>query len=407
MVADLVFRLVQQGFCACAGLASTPGAAWAAARFGGGRIIAPGEEEEFLAALPLASLRLDASVCASLESVGLRTIGAVLSAPRAPLTRRFGRGVVGRLDQALGLVEEAISPRFPPPPLSVERQLAEPILMAEGIEAMVRILVASVSRELERRQEGARTLQLTLFRVDGDIRRIGVQTSRPLRDPDLICWLFHERLLGLEEEIDAGCGFELLRLSVLAADRFDMLQGDLSGNLGACDTDFAMFADRVAARLGPQAIMRPVAIESHIPERAVRMMPFAKDEGQTLHALAPAGDRPIRLFSHAEPVDVSAVEVPEGPPQQFRWRRELHRVARAEGPERIAPEWWLHAAPNVDGEKEKGEQADAPKKAPDATRLTRDYFRVEDVEGRRFWLYREGLYGAATQPRWFMHGLLG
>ena len=164
-------------------------------------IIAAGEEETLLAPLPLAALRLDAAVIRSLESVGLRTAGAILSAPRAPLVRRFGRGLLMRLDQAVGRLEEAISPRLPVPPLSVERALAEPIVLSEEIESLVGLLAGTLKTDLERRGEGARRLQLALFRVDAAVCRIEIGTSRPLREPRLIKRLFHERLAVLGSEI--------------------------------------------------------------------------------------------------------------------------------------------------------------------------------------------------------------
>ena len=91
-------------------------------------------------------------------------------------------------------------------------------------------------------------------------------------------------------------------------------------------------------------------------------------------------ERPIRLLPRPEPV-VAIAGVPDGPPVRFSWRRVDHHVAAIEGPERIAAEWWKGSGP------------------------TRDYFRAEDTAGQRFWLYREGLYGEAQTPRWFMHGL--
>jgi protein ImuB len=101
-------------------------------------------------------------------------------------------------------------------------------------------------------------------------------------------------------------------------------------------------------------------------------------------SLAPS--RPVRLFARPEPVEAVA-EVPDGPPARFRWRRMLHEVIVAEGPERIAMEWW------------RDETGQA---------LTRDYFRLECRDGLRAWLYREGLFGRETaQPRWFLHGLFG
>jgi protein ImuB len=388
MLDDVLARLFQQGFHARAGLASTPGAAWAAARFLGAGIVEPGKEDQFLAPLPLSALRIEPAVRVSLESVGLRTAGVVMSAPRAPLARRFGKQLLIRLDQALGRIEEAISPRLPVPALSVERHLAEPIVLTEDIKALTALLAATLKKDLERRGEGARVLQLALFRVDGAVCRIVIGTSRPLREPSTIQRLFHEKLAAIESDIDAGYGFELVRLSALAVAHFEMEQTDLDGNAGDDGEALVVFADRVRARLGEQSVLKPVAVESHIPERSIVMVPFAEASGKSDPAKggqAPSKpERPLRLFRHPEPVEVAATEVPEGPPLHFRWRRVLHMVARAEGPERIAPEWWHEAK-------------DTP---------TRDYFRVEDGDGRRYWLYRQGLYGTSQEPpRWFMHGI--
>lgn len=391
MLDDLSWRLFEQGFDARAGLASTPGAAWAAARYLSHALVEPGMEAEALSPLPLAALRLEDEVRTGLESVGLRRVGAVLAAPRAPLARRFGRILVTRLDQALGRLEETISPRLPVAPLSVERHLAEPVVATEDVERLILVLSRTLKADLERRGEGARRLDLALFRVDGAVRRLSVGSSRPLREPDLIGRLFRERIAALGDELDADCGFELVRLSVPAADRFDNGQADLVGNLQADEAGLALFADRIRARLGETALAMPRLVQSHLPERAAPLVPAghpaasaSRQAAALLQDAAPAvPERPIRLLSRPEPVDVIAAEVPEGPPAHFRWRRALHRVARAEGPERIAPEWWR------DGE-------DMP---------TRDYFRIEDEEGRRFWLYRQGLYGASAEaPRWFMHG---
>ncbi|APH74339.1 Y-family DNA polymerase [Aquibium oceanicum] len=390
MLKDLLARLSEQGFRARAGIASTAGTAWAAARFSGATIIAPGEEAAFLAGLPLAALRLDGTVCAALESVGLRSVGAILDAPRAPLARRFGRMPVTRLDQALGRVEEAVSPRLPVATLSVERNLAEPVQRMEDIEELVFLLAVTAKGSLETRGEGARLLELALFRVDGDVSRVAVGTSRPMREPHLIRKLFHEKLSATE--IDAGYGFDLVRLSVRESARFDTRQGDLVAARVADEERLALFADRVGARLGRQTIRRPVLAESHLPERAMTTVAFA-DAPAVEHAalsldlgerqVPEAVERPIRLFGRPEPIEASA-EVPEGPPFSFRWRRTLYRVARAEGPERIAPEWWRASAEE----------------------RTRDYYRVEDTRGRRFWLCREGLYdGSPVMPRWFVHGL--
>ncbi|WEX11761.1 DUF6504 family protein [Chelativorans sp. AA-79] len=387
MMQEVQSCLHRQGFDARAGLASSPGAAWAAVRFPSLSMIPPGQEADALSPLPLSALRIDAETRAKLESVGLYTVGVILHAPRAPLARRFGAGLLERLDQALGRIEEAISPRLPVPPLSAERQLAEPVVHAADIENLVHMLAVTLRLDMERRGEGADALLLSLFRVDGAVNRHVVRTSLPLRDPAVIRRLFRERLAAAGDKIDAGYGFELVRLSVLKASSFALAQVDLAGESTCEEERLAFFADRVRARLGEHALMRPVPVESHVPERAVRMLPFAA-AGKA--AVLPVGEapaasaRPIRLFSRPEPVEVIAAEVPEGPPLHFRWRRATYRVARSEGPERIAPEWWHE---------------------PDDA-ATRDYFRIEDAEGRRFWLYRQGLYGAAEDmPRWFMHGI--
>jgi protein ImuB len=384
MLGDLLCRLDEQGFDARAGLGSTPGVAWAAARFGLPRI-ASGEEAEALAPLPLVALRIDRETRAGLESVGLRTVGSIMSAPRAPLARRFGAQLIVRLDQALGRVEEAITPRLPVAPLSVERHFPEPISRTEDVERLILMLAATLKTDLERRGEGARRLQLALFRVDGAVNRIAVGTSRPLREPALIGRLFHERLTALEGDIDAGYGFDLLRLAVLSSAQFDDAQGDLTGQTADSGEELAMFADRIRARLGEAAVLMPVLVESHIPERAVTAAPFAERPAEKDRVAMPghAVERPIRLFRDPELVEVTA-EIPDGPPARFSWRRALHRIVSVEGPERIAPEWW---------------------RDPEGT-ATRDYFRVEDADGRRYWLYREGFYGASeVMPRWFMHGL--
>nr|WP_246441547.1 DNA polymerase Y family protein [Aminobacter aganoensis] len=393
LLADLMARFFHQGFDVRAGLASTPGAAWAAARFAAGHIIAAGGERNFLARLPLSALRIDARTKTGLESVGLRTVGAIMDGPRAPLVRRFGAELIERLDQALGRLEEAISPRLPVAPLSVERHFADPLSLLDDIERLIGLLAATLKVDLERREEGARALELLLFRVDGAVSRITVGASRPIREPTLVRRLFHERLATLGETMDAGFGFDLVRLSALSTAAFDARQADLAGEIDDDGEEFAIFADRVTARLGEAAMLEPATAESHLPERAAPALPYAREEARRsmagpARAAAPAGrrpaERPVRLFRQPEPIDVPATEVPDGPPLHFRWRRALHRVARAEGPERIAPEWWR-------------EEADAP---------TRDYYRIEDADGRRYWLYRQGLYNAqAAAPRWFLHGV--
>ncbi len=393
---DILARLFDQGFAAHAALASTPGTAWAIARYGTQGIVEPGGEAQAMAPLPMAALRLSAAVQAGLDRLGLREAGALFSAPRAPLAKRFGTEIILRVDQALGRVEEPLSPRLPVPALSVERRLAEPVGSREDIEHMVFMLARTLRDGLERRGVGARALELVLFRVDGAVSRIALGTSRPLRDPLVMRRLFHERLGASGAELDAGYGFELVRLSVLADARLEAAQSDFSGDTTDEKESIAILADRIRARFDRPALLQPVERASHVPERAVQYVAFgggaasavAKGGGHGQAAMAlcqPAAvraERPLRLLRQAEPVEAVA-EVPDGPPITFRWRRVLYRVARAEGPERIAPEWW--------------HEDNGP---------PRDYFRVEDEAGHRYWLYRHGVYdNGERMPGWYMHGI--
>ncbi len=374
LMKDVLARLFHQGFEVRAGLASTPGAAWAAARFRSPAVVGPGEEKELLSPLPLSALRLAPEAIAGLESVGLRSAAAVMEAPRAPIARRFGRQVILRIDQALGAADEAISPRLPVPPLSVERRLAEPVSMTEDIERLVLLLSQALKPHLEERGEGAERLELILFRVDGAVSRIGVGSALPLREPVRLARLFHERLAALENALDAGYGFDLARLAVTATGVMAERQHDLSGAVTAEGEDAAFFADRVRARLGEAALAEPGLRQSHVPERAAG----AVDAPPAASLPTGQAERPLRLLPRPDPV-----EIVDPASLAFRWRRVEHKVGGREGPERIEPEWWRD-----------GEDAAA-----------RDYFRVEDEEGRRYWMYREVPAAAGVAPRWFMQGL--
>jgi protein ImuB len=339
-----------------------------------------------VAALPLAALRLEQETVSALARLGLRSIGQVMERPRAPLARRFGKALLLRLDQALGAVEEAISPRLPAPVRMAERRLATPVVSIEDVETVLRRLAANLCGAMEQRGEGARIIDLALFRVDGAVTRTGVGTSRPLRDPDAIARLFHERLAALHDDLDAGCGFDIVRLSVSVCERFDPAEPSFAeASFDGAQEAVAGLADRLAARLGIRSVLRAAPRDTHIPEQAERLLPASEVPPQTanrvhpIHGLPPL--RPLRLFARPQAVEALA-EVPDGPPLRFRWRRLLHDVVRAEGPERMAGQWW---------------QDDAP---------ARDYYRIEDSGGRRFWLFREGLHGEGdAPPRWFVHGL--
>ncbi|HXV29236.1 MAG TPA: DNA polymerase Y family protein, partial [Sinorhizobium sp.] len=386
LIADLLSRLFSLGVEARATVSSAAGLSWAAARYGNAAVIEAGDGDRVLASLPVAALRLPAETAAALERVGLREIGDLLEAPRAPVARRFGSLLLLRLDQARGQVDEPLSPRLPVPSFSAERRLAEPLQDEEHILELTRHLAKDVRSSLERHGEGGRLFELLLFRVDGRVFRVRARAAVALNDAGRIAALFRERLQAVHDDLDAGYGFEILRLAVLRSERLDPAQQDFSG-VPDESQPLAAFIDKVSARLGPDCLMQTALFESHLPERAGGFSPV-RDVAALMGSSAPgtAGfpeSRPLRIFAHPEQVEATA-EVPEGPPRSFNWRKTRYRVARAEGPERIAAEWW------IDGE----------------GHPTRDYFRVEDQEGRRFWLFREGLYEReVSSARWFMHGV--
>ena len=415
LLADLGGRLEGFGLEARAALAETPGAAWAMARFGGGdavEIVLPGAARAVLAPLPVAALRLAPADAAALSRLGLKRVGDLYDLPRAALARRFGDRVARRLDQALGQAPDPVSPRPPVAPHSTHRAFAEPILLGEEIAAALDGLLAGLCARLSRAGRGARRLALALARVDGSRVDLAIGTSAPARDPRHLARLFAEHLVGIDPEF----GIESMILTATATEALGPHQLRLDGPAdgrpavgglavggpaggGIADgheAGIAPLVDHLGNRLGAEAVMRFAPRRSHLPERAVRRAPAFADgpaggeSGERMEAPIPTGPRPLRLLDPPEPVEAVA-PVPDDPPLMFRWRRAVHRVARADGPERIAPEWWREAAPPASAE-------------PGPARETRDYYRVEDADGQRFWLYRHGLYRPGAAPAWFLHG---
>jgi len=376
-----------QGLTVRSAIAGSAAAALALARFADGTTAACGKDAVALAPLPIEALALDAATNHALRRAGIKTIAQLAARNRTELTARFGSGMIFLLDQALGLAEKPISPRLPLPIYSVEHRFAEPITTEPVILATLTRLAQRLSEVLEARGDGARSLEARFFRADGVLRLITIETARPLRTPAIITRLFQEKIDRLSDPLDPGFGYDLIRLSATRVERALPVVPRLDAPAeGTGDLDFLI--DRLAARFGKERILSFLPNDSHIPERTVLAIPAqsAKTAAISWDAIREKDDvprRPMRLFAQPSPVEVIA-EIPEGPPAKFRWRRVLHTVVRVEGPERIAMEWWRHEKP----------------------RPTRDYYRVEDSEGRRFWLFRNGIYGRETgSPQWFVHGL--
>jgi protein ImuB len=413
LLRDLVGRLAAQGIAAHAAVADTPGAAHAIARNaspspcgrglggGGGRrvalptpspqppptrggggsiVVVPiGETPATLAPLPIEALRLPPGIADGLRLLGFETVAQLAATPRAPLTRRFGPQVATRLDQALGTVFEPITPVFPPDLLQARLGFVEPLLTAEAFTAVIARLTGTVCTAMEQAGQGARRLDLLFERVDGSIQCLRIGTARPSRDARHLARLLGEKL----ERVDPGLGVEAMRLVVPLAENLAYAQASASlSEAEPADQDVSALVDRLENRLGTTRVWRAEAVESDVPERSVIRMPaLGPPRRGTWPAYLP---RPVRLLDPPQPVDAMAL-LPDQAPVAFTWRRVRHRVRRADGPERIAGEWWKRA----------GEM-----------RSVRDYFQVEDEEGRRFWLFRrgDGEDAATGDLRWFLHG---
>jgi protein ImuB len=390
LLTDLVARLEQAGFAARAAAADTAGAAWAMARCAasgrvGDLVVPPGDQRQALAALPVAALRLPPETATGLERLGLRRVGDLYPLPRAPLARRFGTLVGRRLDQALGRLDEPISPRQPIEPWRLRLAFAEPIGRRADIDAGLERLLVALCRRLDEEMKGARRLALALYRTDGTRQCAAIGTSRPAREAGHLARLFAEKLDGLDHDFDHGLGIDLLELTAPVVEAMEPVQTD---SLPAANEDtpaaLATLVDRLTNRLGITEVRRLVPVASHVPERAQRPAPALGSVPTAPDGWRRTRPRPLRLFVRPQPVEAVA-PVPDDPPLLFRWHQQLHRIRRADGPERIADEWWHGSTP--------------------AEAELRDYYRVEDEAGRRFWLYREGLYDPARPPRWFLHGL--
>jgi len=385
LLADAQALFAQRGLETRLAIATTCGAAWALAHYGPERAIFHHDAmTSVLADLPVAALRLGNDVLVVLRRLGLKRIGQLWGVSRDALQRRFReRSVTAnpllRLDQLLGRLPEPLLPVIERQMPLVQRGLLEPICHRELLDRVIADLASDMERELESGGQGARRLELGMWRVDGEVVVRRLETTAPTRDPAHICRLFADRL----DDVDAGFGIELVQLRAPWTEPLSLAQGDIEVEAEAQGTTLAQCIDRLTVRLGEKAVRRPVPFASHTPERAQRWQPPLEPE-EISQGLLAFHDRPLKLLDKPEKIAVLYAS-PDGYPRQFRWRDRLHEVVRVEGPERIAPEWWREKR---------------------GTRL-RDYYRIEDGEGRRYWIYRQGIIGDGRggMPDWFLQGL--
>ncbi|WP_113913059.1 Y-family DNA polymerase [Roseovarius dicentrarchi] len=426
MMAGLAEEAGDMGVAAICGLADTPGAAWALARYAGRgaghdrsgdaidqearatrsraakrrhwerggtapataaqgsapRIAAPGQTRQALANLPVAALRLDGDTTAALARLGLRRIGELTGQPRGPLARRFGRGLLMRMDQALGAAPEPVSPHAAPPRFATRISLPDPIGLRADVEAALGRLIPRLCEMLRIKGQGARALRLEAYRCDDTMVCVEIGLARPADLPERIAPLFALKL----DDLDAGYGIDVLRLEATRTEPLHSARpaGHLDAtnaarNRAARDTALEDLIGRIGARTGLDAITRRHPASSHIPEKCASVQPAAWSEAAPPGSWpSPPNARPLLLW---RPELVTAHDAPR-PPLQFRWRGALHDLSDARGPERIAPEWWLDE--------------------PEWRSGVRDYWDIVTQGGARLWLFYA--HGAALSPGWFCQG---
>ncbi|MBB4008844.1 protein ImuB [Rhizobium taibaishanense] len=380
LLESLIARLAAMGIEARAAISDTWGASHALARFSRRdiSIVGPEDQQAALQALPIAGLRLDKCIVDGLALLGFERIGDLLAQPRAPLIQRFGPQLGRRLDQALGMVAEPIDPVRSPDLVDVRRMFAEPISAAETIARYIEKLVTALCAALETRGLGARRLDLLCHRVDSRCQAVRIGMAQPVRDVKRLTRMLCDRI----DRINPGFGIEVM---VLTASLAEPLQPRQATSMLEEDNepDLSDLLDVLANRVGQNRLYRVAPVASDVPERSVqRVAPLAPDLGQGWKTQWP---RPSRLLPHPEPIETMAL-LPDHPPVWFAWRGQRRRVRAADGPERIFGEWWKRDA---------------------ETLAVRDYFRVEDEAGERYWIFRagDGEHLETGSHRWFLHGI--
>jgi protein ImuB len=373
-VNDIVNRLQTKGFHAKAAIADTIGCAWAVARFGKKMVIENERHVDALLGLPPESLRIEASSVERLHKLGLKRVENLISIPQSSLRRRFGKLIVQRLNQAFGAEQEFIEPVYPIEPYHERLPCLEPIATHGAIEIALQQLLETICKRLAKEGKGIRTAFFKGYRIDGKIVNIEISTSRASNNPNHLFHLFELKLSTFEP----GLGIELFVLEAKKVDDHIPTQSECwKHTTGLNNNALSELIDRISGRLGAQAIQRYLPDEHYWPERSFK--PAISLAEQAMTEWKVDRRRPLQLLSPPERIQVTA-PIPDYPPMLFRYKDKVHKVKKADGPERIEQEWWIH----------EGEH--------------RDYYAVEDEEGCRYWLFRCGHYDEGKKTQWFLHG---
>jgi protein ImuB len=373
-ISDIAKKLSNRGYDVRIAIAETIGVAWGVARFGkGSLVIAEGKHLEALMTLPPEALRLEPDAIDRLHKLGLHFVRQFIHMPRASLRRRFGQNFLQQLDKALGSEMELVTPIHPIEPYQERLPCMEPISTATGIAIALEQLLAALCLRLQQEQKGLRTAIFSGHRVDGKIEKIEIRTNRPSHHAEHLFKLFEIKLPTIEPAL----GIELFVLEAgKVEDQYPQQEKMWNESRGLEDIRLAELLDRLATRLGMQTIHRYLPDEHYWPERAVKLATSLQESSAT--TWQEDKPRPLQLLSKPEFIEVTA-PIPDYPPMLFRYKGTLHKIIKADGPERIEQEWWLQQGQH------------------------RDYYRVEDENGHRYWIFRLGHYHEKVY-QWFVHG---
>jgi protein ImuB len=368
-------------------VAPTPGAAWAAAYArsrqagpsgpGPCPIIDPSGIARALENLPPIALRIPSEIAQSLHHLGIETIGQLMKLPRHTLPARFGNELLLRLDQALGHVSEPLVPLEHFSPIEARMDFDGAVDSLEAIWIVFKTLITRIVPELLRRGQGARELTVEFFRPYAITLHKTIQLSRPSRDPGNLFNLLRCAMETLETDV----GFLGIRLIVSRSQRVADEQIQLLEHEEfIAETELDHLIERLRIRLGEQVIAQPILVESHVPEKAYSWHGFltrAESRARVKNPCHIETIRPLHLLNMPEPIGVIVTPSHDrdGRPVSFSWRGQVRRIVHSTGPERIAGQWWR------------------------GHRKTRDYFDVEDPDGKRCWIFR-----VMETGKWYVHG---
>jgi protein ImuB len=368
----IVEKLKTKGYDIRAAIADTQGVAWAVARFGKELVISCNKNIEALLPLPPEALRLETDITERLHKLGLHRIGQLMGMPRSSLKRRFGERFIKRLDLVLGREEEIIIPIQPVEPYQERLPCLEPIITATGIEIALDRLLKILCYRLQQEQKGLRLANFKGHRIDGKVVQVNIGTNRPSHNVSHLFKLFETKLSTIEPAL----GIELFVLEApKVEDHFPLQEKLWEGSGGLEDERLSELLDRLSSKTGVQAT-RYLPDEHYWPERSLKPASSLIEKLTTEWRKDKL--RPLQLLAIPEKIDVTA-PIPDYPPMLFQHKGKLHRIIKADGPERIEQEWWLQQGQH------------------------RDYYRVEDESGNRYWLFRLGHYDDKTF-QWFIHG---